>query len=426
MSEPPQATSDVARPKASPERFELRTRPQPVTRINRRTLIGAASLVLIGIAALVLVALRPPALRPEAPELYSVDRKPISDGLSRLPASYEGLPRTTPPDQARSPASNVPRLDANGDDPLAAAQRADEARLARMAGQAREAPVFFRLQSKAPPRDAQPATSTTERSARATSLPDGDKESSAAVLAERSARRLRALDSVSLDSPPAAANEASRKLSVLKAGPEKEIYNPHTLQSPVSRYQLMAGTIIAASLVSGLNSDLPGLVIAHVTEHVFDSVAGRHLLIPQGSRLIGKYDNVIAFGQRRALVVWQRLIRPDGASVVIDNLPGTDTGGYAGLADEIDLHTWQLLKGVALATVLGVGSSLAFGQTGADSDLVRALRESTGQTTNRAGQRLVEMNLNVQPTVTVRPGWPLRVIVHKDIVLSPYRSPTSN
>jgi type IV secretion system protein VirB10 len=100
------------------------------------------------------------------------------------------------------------------------------------------------------------------------------------------------------------------------------------------------------------------------------------------------------------------------------------TGGYAGLADELDLHTWQLLKGVALATILGVGSSLNF--SSANGDIVRALRDATGQTINRAGQSLVEKNLNVQPTLTVRPGWPLRIIVHKDLVLQPYSSIASS
>jgi type IV secretory pathway VirB10-like protein len=156
----------------------------------------------------------------------------------------------------------------------------------------------------------------------------------------------------------------------------------------------MAGTVIAASLVTGLNSDLPGFVIAQVTEHVYDTVSGRFLLIPQGSRLVGKYDSIVAFGQERALVVWQRIILPDGSSIVIDNLPATDTGGYAGLADQVDLHTWKMLKGVALATVLGVGSELAFGS--ADNDLVKALQQSTQSTTNRAGQRLVERNLSVK------------------------------
>jgi type IV secretory pathway VirB10-like protein len=217
------------------------------------------------------------------------------------------------------------------------------------------------------------------------------------------------------------ATDQTRKLAFLQAGPEKEIYNPHGEQRPVSPYQLLAGTIIAASLVTGLNADLPGFVIAQVTEHVYDTVTGRHVLVPQGSRLIGKYDSVVAYGQERALVVWQRIIRPDGSSIVIDNLPATDTAGYAGLSDTVDLHTWKLLKGIGLATVLGVGSSLAFGSGSGDSDIIRALRESTGQTTNRAGQRLIERELNVQPTLTVRPGWPLRVIVHKDLILSPYR-----
>jgi type IV secretion system protein TrbI len=225
-----------------------------------------------------------------------------------------------------------------------------------------------------------------------------------------------ATDRMALSDPA----DQTRKLAFLKSGPEKEIYNPHSLQTPVSPYQLMAGTIISASLVSGLNSDLPGFVIAQVTEPVYDSATGRFLLIPQGTRLIGKYDSVVAYGQERALVVWQRLILPDGSSVVIDNLPAIDTGGYAGLTDAVDQHTWKLLKGIALATVLGVGNSLAFGST--NSDLVKALRESTGQTTNRAGQRLIERDLNVQPTITIRPGWPLRVIVHKDLILKPYRA----
>ena len=224
------------------------------------------------------------------------------------------------------------------------------------------------------------------------------------------------------------ATDQTRKLAFLKAGPEKEIYNPHSQQRPLSPYQLMAGTIIPASLVTGLNADLPGFVIAQVTEHVYDTVTGRHLLVPQGTRLLGKYDSVVAYGQQRALVVWQRLIRPDGSSITIDNLPVTDAAGYAGLADRVDLHTWRLLKGIGLATVLGVGQTLvfgfglAFGSGSGDSDILRALRESAGQTTDRAGQRLIERELNVQSTLTVRPGWPLRVIVHKDIILTPYRS----
>ena len=185
----------------------------------------------------------------------------------------------------------------------------------------------------------------------------------------------------------------------------------------------MAGSIISASLITGLNSDLPGLVTAQVTENVQDSVTGRIVIIPQGSRLIGSYDSVVAFGQKRALVVWQRIILPDGSSIRIDNVPATDTGGYAGLSDKVDVHTWQLLKGVALSTLLGVGTELSFGSS--ESDLVRAISESAQQSGSRAGDQLVTRNLNIQPTIRVRPGWPLRVVVHKDIVLRPRRGQES-
>lgn len=406
--------------KVAPEAFELRTRPQPITRINRKVLIGGAAVVLILISGLVLVALRPPTLHGLKPEeLINVEHKPITDQLTRLPEAYDSVPAEKKAAEAVLPAG-VPKLTPPGlGDPRDDAERIAADRLVRMAGQARESQVFFRLQLKAPPAGQIASQTSYGETGPRSFAPEND--TTRAVL--RAAERARALAADDLE-PGTDTTEATRKLSFLKAGPEKEIYNPHGLETPASPYQLMAGTIIAASLVSGLNSDLPGFVIAQVTENVFDAVSGRFLLVPQGSRLIGRYDNVVAFGQERALIVWQRIIRPDGSSVVIDNLPATDTGGYAGLADEVDLHTWKLLKGVALATVLGVGSELAFGSS--DDDLVRALQLSTQSTTNRAGQRLVERNLNVQPTITVRPGWPLRVIVHKDIVLRPYPTTASH
>jgi len=156
-----------------------------------------------------------------------------------------------------------------------------------------------------------------------------------------------------------------------------------------------------------------------ITENVYDSVTGRILLVPQGSRLIGRYDSVVAFGQSRALLVWQRIVMPDGSSIQIDNLPATDAAGYAGLEDEVDYHTWTLLKGIAMSTLLGVGGQVTFGSN--QSNLVDAIRESTAESTNEAGQRIVEKDLNIQPTITVRPGWPLRVIVSKDLILRPYQ-----
>jgi type IV secretion system protein VirB10 len=181
---------------------------------------------------------------------------------------------------------------------------------------------------------------------------------------------------------------------------------------------LSAGSVISASLITGLRSDLPGLVTAQVTERVYDSPTGRILLIPQGARLIGSYDSVVAFGQKRALIVWQRIVLPDGSSIRIDNVPATDPAGYAGLEDKVDFHTWQLIKGVALSTLLGVSSELAF--TG-DSDLVEALRRSTQDNVGRAGDQITMRNLNIQPTITIRPGAPVRLVVHKDLVLRPWQ-----
>jgi type IV secretion system protein VirB10 len=421
MSETDQAQEPEEKKVAS-ETLELRARPQPVTRINRKVLIGGAAVFLILLSGIVLVALKPPSLKvAERRELINVDNKPITDGLSRLPATYEGVQPATPAPQSTPPAAPKLILPDTGlqlDD----AESAEKARLARMAGQARESQVFFRLQLKQPPQDSTSSGEQSEPTPRSSTTPADGGLATLSLL--RATERAQALATGDLEYTGTDATEATRKLTFLKSEPEKDIYNPHGLQTPASPYQLMAGTVIAASLVTGLNSDLPGFVTAQVTENIYDTVSGRFLLIPQGARLIGKYDNVVAFGQERALVVWQRIILPDGSSVVIDNLPATDTGGYAGLADEVDLHTWKLLKGVALATVLGVGSELAFGSS--DSDLIRTLQLSTQTTTNRAGQRLIERNLNVQPTITVRPGWPLRVIVHKDIVLRPYRAAAAN
>ena len=173
-----------------------------------------------------------------------------------------------------------------------------------------------------------------------------------------------------------------------------------------------AACTIAASLITGVNSDLPGLVLALRQRH------RTHAFDPAG-RATGAYDSVVAFGQARALLVWQRIVMPDGSSIQIDTLPATDAAGYAGLEDEVDYHTWQLLKGVALSTLLGRRHGTGPGS--GDIDLLRALRLSTQQSVNQAGQRVSEKNLNIQPTITIRPGWPLRVTVHKDLVLKPYR-----
>ena len=405
-------------PKVPPDTLELRAPPAPITRINRTMLLGVAFVGLLALAGLVIVAFNPPKFTTKSPsELLNTGQRATPEGLNNLPADYRGLQPPRPAAKPEPARGITPTVPFGSKTAAIDKEQVERDRLARLAIQAKESALFFRLQLKAAPKKDEGGEA---RSAASISAPLPAPPTAAASLTALAPSR-RSGEGAD-DSAVADPTEQNRKLAFLKSASDKDIYNPHALQKPASPYQLMAGTIIAASLLSGLNSDLPGFVIAQITEPVYDTATGRSLLIPQGTRIIGKYDSVVAFGQERALVVWQRLIFPDATSIVIDNLPATDAAGYAGLADEVDVHTWKILKGIALATLLGVGSELAFGSSSTQSDLVRALRQSTEGTTNRAGQRIVERNLNVQPTITVRPGWPLRIIVHKDLILRPYRN----
>jgi type IV secretion system protein VirB10 len=389
--------------KESAEQLSLRARPRGVARFNRRVVVGVAALGCTFIVVATMVALHPPSFhRDQSGELLDGANKQVADQLAGLPKSYSDLapkpPKLGPPlpgDLGPAVTHQEQNLGLRPN-PEEDAERAERMRLARQAEQARESKVFFQVSVR-------PAEAAVAKPADA----PVQTESIPAETAK-----------IDLD-PERDPNGQQRKLSFLNGKQdERAIYNPHGLQHPISPYQVMAGTVIAASLITGINSDLPGLVVAQVTEDVWDSATGGILLIPQGARLLGTYDSAVAFGQSRALLVWQRIIMPDGSSIVIDNLPATDTAGYAGLEDEVDFHTWQLLKGVALSTLLGTGTQVTFGSS--QSNLVQAIRQSTQESTNEAGQRLVEKTMNIQPTITVMPGWPLRVIVHKDLVLAPY------
>ena len=184
-----------------------------------------------------------------------------------------------------------------------------------------------------------------------------------------------------------------------------------------------AGGAVPASLITGIRSDLPGQITAQVTENVYDSPTGRSLLIPQGGRLIGIYDSQVAFAQSRVLLVWTRLIMPNGRSIVLERQQGADAAGYSGLEDEVDNHWGQLFKAAALSTLLGIGSELGSASDLANNNggIIQALRRGSSDTLNQSGQQVVRRNLNVQPTLTIRPGFPIRVIVNRDLVLEPYK-----
>ena len=407
------------------EELKLRSAPKPVAQINKKVVIAgcAAGALLLFLAAS--VALDPPtATGDEEPkELYNTRNKAKAEGLSVLPASYDQVPIQT----AATPVLGPPVAGDMGGpivalerdlgitpqmidepvrdfrpDPETEAARAERIRQAKLQQESLEAPVFFQLSGNRQSGSNVAAAPTTV--------------DPFAALSEATA----AFATGGLPTSPGVQNQnnQSEKLAFSKEASQDGIYNPHPIIDPASPYQVMAGTVIPASLITGLNSDLPGTIIAQVTQPVFDTVTGEFTLIPQGSRLIGRYDSRVSFGQERALIVLDRIIFPNGSSIQIDALPGADLGGYAGLSDKVDNHWGRVFTAAGLATLLGVGSELAFDDD--DNEIARAIRDGTQDTTNQAGQRIVDRNLNIQPTLKVRPGWPLRVIVTRDLILKPY------
>ncbi|KAJ0345955.1 hypothetical protein COL154_013912, partial [Colletotrichum chrysophilum] len=216
----------------------------------------------------------------------------------------------------------------------------------------------------------------------------------------------------------AAQNMQDRKTAFLNAATDRRTVSPDRLQAKASPYVVQAGTVIPAALITGIRSDLPGQITAQVTEAVYDSPTGKYLLIPQGARLIGQYDSSVAFGQSRVLLVWTRLIMPDGTSIVLERLPGADTQGYAGLEDQVDYHWWQFAKAAVLSTILSVGAEA--GTSDSESNLAQAIRMGASNSISQTGQQIVQRQLNIQPALTIRPGFPVRIIVERDLVLAPY------
>jgi type IV secretory pathway VirB10-like protein len=388
-------------PKVDPESLAIRSRPPRAIRFRRGVIIAIAAIGSVSLVAVTWMALKPTVFRQIAQEesLSEPSRAP-SDALAGLPANYSAVPKLGPPlpgDLGR-PILNHQRAmatEAGTGDAQSAAAQAEAAERERQLGELRAARQSGLLVQghgsaavgAAPAADSAPASGVPAEGARIALDPDADP------------------------------NAQGRKAVFVGALDRQGDINPHVVTAAVSPFTLSAGSVIAASLITGLRSDLPGLVTAQVTERIYDSATGRILLIPQGARLVGSYDSVVAFGQKRALIVWQRIMLPDGSALRIDNVPATDAAGYAGLQDKVDFHTWTLLKGVVLSSLFGIGSELAFSS---DSDLVEALRRSSQDNVTRAGDQITQRNLAVQPTITIRPGAPVRLVVHKDLILKPW------
>ena len=402
---------------ATPD-LTIRARPRAVRRFSRKALMGGGLVLGVIMFGALAYALQSPNYDDErADELYNVTHKPMADGLELLPKSYgEMKPKLGPPLPGDLGAAYLETVGAAHEiEPIATKARPTSL------GSYRAPPAIEPEYRPAPQYQAQ-----TEKPNLFFKLSGRAAEPQSVQTAELGLDYMPNIPSYpNVGAPPSAfdvspiatdQNRQDAKQAFLERDADG-IYNSHGLVSPRSPYQVMAGNLIPASLVTGLNSDLPGQVIGQVTENVYDTVTGQHLLIPQGSRLMGRYDSVIAFGQSRALVVWTRLILPNGDSIQLDNLPGSDSQGFAGLKDKVDRHTWQFIKGAALSSLLSIGSELASDD---GDELTRALQNAGQDTANIAGQRIIDRNLNVQPTLRVRQGWRFNVIVSRDLILKPY------
>jgi type IV secretion system protein VirB10 len=209
-----------------------------------------------------------------------------------------------------------------------------------------------------------------------------------------------------------------------RGGVKAADYLEVALQHPRSPYEIKAGTVLPAVLITAINSDLPGPVVAQVREHVYDTVSGNTLLVPQGSRLIAQYDSMVAWGQERVLLCWNRLVLPNGDSMDLQCMPAADLKGAAGLTDEVDEHWWRILKGAAVATLLSAGTAYVAGDTTSYNPSVgQVMARSASGEIGQVGAQLTRNNLSIQPTITVRPGFSVNVIVTKDMIVPPYPDP---
>lgn len=231
---------------------------------------------------------------------------------------------------------------------------------------------------------------------------------------------------------PAATSAAGSGAPAVRAGTVNDPYASMAsagwdlgaaLEAPLDRpFLVRAGTVIPATLISGINSDLPGQIIGQVSQNVYDTATGKYLLVPQGTRLIGTYGTQTAYGQERVLVAWQRLVYPDGKTLDLGGMPGTDTAGYSGFRDLVDNHWWKMISSAFLMSGIVATVSVATDDDDNDSsddddstsmndELMRAMATQFGNVIAQVIQR----NLNISPTIQIRPGYKFNVMTTRDM-----------
>lgn len=384
----PEAEAAAVAP-PSPDGFRLEGELPRVMRLSRKTLAVLGGVAGTAIGGALLWALRP--VDPKAAqELYEVAAPNRSENVTGAPADYSAVPKLGPP------------LPGDLGRPIVSAQKAGE-------------PIPVPAMRTPPADQAQTAREQArQRALQEREAAEGSRlflgGASGAVSGTALAEALPSRAQPASESRGAVAGREA----FLASGRRAAIESGERIVAPSSGAVIQAGTVIPAALITGIRSDLPGQITAQVTQNIYDSPTGRLLLVPQGARLIGEYDSEIASGQRRVLLAWDRLILPGGRSIRLDRQPGGDASGYAGLEDRVNNHWGRMMRAALVSSLLGVGTELA---AGGEDDLVRALRSGLQDSTNEAGRRVVERELSIAPTITVRPGFAFRVLVTRDLIL---------
>ena len=372
-------TGPAAAPPSGAEPFRLGAEPPKVVRLSRKALAIMGGTAGIAIGGALLYALQ--STEPKVAEnLHNSDRANRSELVTGAPGAYDKIPKLGDPlpgdlgrpilsAREKGEAVPMPPIGAPHTDSRTAAAEQARARVAQERDSARASQIFL---------------------GGGASLP-----------------------SPAPGNPQAVQTLAGKRRDFLGGDSARPTESAARIVAPSSPNVVQAGSVIPAALITGIRSDLPGQVTAQVTQNVYDSPTGRILLIPQGARLIGEYDSEIADGQNRVLLVWERLILPGGRSLALDRQPGADASGRAGLADRTDHHWGRVLRAALISTLLGIGVETG---SGGDDALLRALRDGAQDSVNQAGQRIVEREMKVPPTLTIRPGHTLRVIVTRDLV----------
>jgi type IV secretion system protein VirB10 len=357
-------------------------------------LIGLGTVASISVLGLTYWALQSHAVKPESQNLYNTQNQNVADGVASLPSNYGDLPKQAPQLGPPLPGDlGPPILHAEQGSNTPAGTSAANQQLIQEQDSARTSSLFVQTAS----------ASTGLQQGQAGSVMPGQSNNGT---------------SNHPAGPSSDQNMQDQKLAFLNGPSDAPTVSSNRLTPAASPYIIQAGTVIPAALITGIESDLPGQITAQVTENVYDSPTGQYLLIPQGARLIGQYNSEVAYAQTRVQLIWTRLIMPDGQSIVLDNQPAADTQGYSGLQDGVNNHWGAIFEAALLSTFLSVGAEA--GTSNQENNLIQAIRSGASDSFNHAGQQVVERELNIQPTLTIRPGFPVRVIVNRDLVLAPF------